>query len=146
MDDYTADWLDDSETSARRLAKSAGQPCANECGNTTPSADVALCAHRVAVCDDCWPNGCAPCTAKVERDQRRLDAATEGATRVLEELRQLADEFAAVKLAQADWRTLNDLDRLLHEGSDALGIMHALVGRHTRDPLDLHQLRIGADQ
>lgn len=66
-------------------------------------ADQAACAH-MAICEDCWPNGCATCEAQVEADLRHREEATRRILSAALELRTGADDLSEADLRRLDWR------------------------------------------
>lgn len=128
MTDAVDPWLSDVKATARRVAAEHGVSsdpsvygdlCLNDCGRYALSADRASCAHR-PICEDCWPNGCPECEAKIEADLRRRREFVGVIVSSAEQIYAAVLDVPTSDLLALDWRERKDLIRAATSGSDAL--------------------------
>jgi hypothetical protein len=99
-------------------------------------ADKASCAHK-AICETCYPHGCADCEAEVEEGIRRRERIREAISSAALEIRTTAaDDLSEADMRQLDWRDRQDV--LLHAGraTEALRrVVDMLRAQETPRPL-----------
>lgn len=125
----TADpWLSDVEASVRRIGAQLGvasdpgvygEHCIVCEARWALPADQASCAHA-AICEDCYPNGCAVCEAEVESGIRRREQAADRILSAALELRTGADDLSEADLREISWITRKDVMRHVGFAIEAL--------------------------
>ena len=137
----SSDWLADAQGTARRLTAEFGLPAYDEtiygghCVNCEAAwalpADKATCPH-LPICEDCWPNGCPACEAKLEGELRHRETAVNAITSAAAAMIEHCDSLTVTDLKLLDWRTRGDLLKQLAQASEAMLRVADTLNAHGR--------------